>query len=89
MEYSVRTPHTDMKCLSIFKGHEHILGDKIAKFETRALATLQSLRSIQCTIYSSLCLYQTYAIDTVIRDVRDRDYNTSKANKPISYIPIT
>jgi hypothetical protein len=85
MEYSVRTPHTDMKCLSIFKGHEHILGDKIAKFETRALATLQSLRSIQCTIYSSLCLYQTYAIDIVIRDVRDRDYNTSKANKPISY----
>ena len=75
-----------MKCLSIFiKGHEHILRDKIAKFETRALATLQSLRSIQCTIYSSLCLYQTYAIDIVIRDVRDRDYNTSKANKPISY----
>ena len=76
-----------MKCLSIFKGHEHILGDKIAKFETQALATLQSLRSIQCTIYGSLCLYQTYAIGIVIRDVdvRDRDYNTSKANKPISY----
>ena len=30
-----------MKCLSTFKGHEHILGlgDKIAKFEARALAT--------------------------------------------------
>ena len=35
--------HIYMKCLSIFKGHEHILGDKIAKFDTRALATLQSL----------------------------------------------
>ncbi|CAB4023023.1 mitotic checkpoint BUB3-like, partial [Paramuricea clavata] len=29
--------------------------------------------------------YQTYAIDIIIRDVHDRDYNTSKANKPISY----
>jgi hypothetical protein len=63
------------------KGHEHILGDKIAKFEARALATLLTLRRI----YSSICLYQTYAIDIVIRDVRNRDYNTSKANKPISY----
>ena len=49
----------------------YYIGDKIEKFETRALATLQSLRSIQRTIYSSLCLYQTYAIDIVIsRDVR-------------------
>ena len=40
---------------------------------------------IQRKIYSSICLYQTYAIDIVIRDVHDRDYNTSKANKPISY----
>jgi hypothetical protein len=75
-----------MKCLSIlwsiFKGHEHILGNKIAKFEARALATLHLQRS---RIYSSICFYQTYAIDIVIRDVRDRDYNTSKANKPISY----
>jgi hypothetical protein len=70
-----------MKCLSIFKGHEQILGDKIAKFKARALATLH----LQRRIYSSICLYQTYAINIVIRDVRDRDYNTSKANKPISY----
>ena len=28
-----------MKCLSIFMGHEHILGDKIPNFGTRALAT--------------------------------------------------
>jgi hypothetical protein len=73
--------HIYMKCLSIlwsiFKGHEHILGDKIAKFE----ATLR----LQRRIYSSICFYQTYAIDIVIRHVRDRDYNTSKANKPISY----
>jgi hypothetical protein len=83
--FSPNATYTWNVCLAIFKGHEHILRDKIEKFETRALVTLQSLRSIQCTIYSSLCLYQTYAIDIAIRDVRDRDYNTSKANKPISY----
>ena len=49
-----------MKCLSIFKGHEHILGDKIAKFKARALATLH----LQRRIYSSICLYQTYRQST-------------------------
>jgi hypothetical protein len=66
MEY-FRTAHIAyMKCLSIlwsiFKGHEHILGDKIAKFEARALATLHLAR-LQRRISSSICFYQTYAID--------------------------
>ena len=30
-------------------------------------------------------MFVSDAIDIVIRDVRDRDCNTSKANKPISY----
>jgi hypothetical protein len=79
--------YISVKCLSIFKGHEHILlilGDKIEKFEARALATYW-LTLLERRIYSSICLYQTYAIDIVIRDVRDRDYDTSKSNKPISY----
>jgi hypothetical protein len=51
MEY-FRTAHIAyMKFLSIlwsiFKGHEHILGDKIAKFEARALATLHLGYSVE------------------------------------------
>jgi hypothetical protein len=41
-----------MKCLSIVLGHEHILGDKIAKFEVRALAALGP--QLQRRIYSSI-----------------------------------
>ena len=41
-----------MKCLSIFKGHEHILGDKIAKFETRALATLHAVFTLNTVTVS-------------------------------------
>ena len=72
-----------MKYLSIFKGHEHILGDKIAKFEARALATYSvefSYSSIINMFVSDMCNRHI-----VIRDVCDKDYNTSKANKPISY----
>jgi hypothetical protein len=46
--WNISERHIQMKCLSIFKGHEHVLGNKIAKFGARAL---------QRRIYSSICLY--------------------------------